>query len=67
MPKHELNKNATNKHAIVDEGKPSRTQPYAKNYRELSRTGSGRDGPTQGKAHPLGVQCQKVSPENTYK
>jgi len=49
----------------MDEEKSRRPQPYRKNYRQLRRAGSRRDGLPQGRAHQMVVLCQTVSLENT--
>lgn len=68
-PRHESNKeDDSNGQAIHDRGKPTRPQPHTKDWRQLSKPESRRDGPHQG-AHQLVGQCQMVSPEkhNAYK
>ena len=58
----QLNEN-TSKHAKMGGEKPTKLQPH----KELKETGGRRDGPSQERAHQLGVHCQTVSPaKHTY-
>ena len=62
--KHQLNKNNTNRHAKVNQGKTMRTQSYTKNYKELCNASDGRRNNLQERAHHLGTQQETVSPQN---
>lgn len=67
MFKCELNKNKSNRHANVDEGKPRRFQPYMKNNRQLKNMGNGRNSHPQGITCELVNQYQTISPENIHR
>lgn len=64
LPRHELSKDYTNGCAKLEREKPTRFQPYAKNYRQLSLAGSRR-GFSQGRAQQV-LQCQIGSSENIH-
>lgn len=42
-----------------------RPQPYTKEYKQLSKAGSQRDGPPQGGAQQSVVWCPSINTENT--
>lgn len=51
LPNSKLNKDHTTGHAKMDREKPTRPQPYTRNYRQLRKGESGRRGLPQGRAH----------------
>ena len=56
-----------NEHAKLHGENPMRPQSYTKNYRQvLLKAENERRDPLQGRVYQLGVQCQIVSPGNTY-
>lgn len=66
LPKHEPNKDDTDKSVRMDGGKLGGPQSHTKFYRQLRHAESGRNSLAQGRAHRLAVQYQAVSPENIH-
>lgn len=59
-----MNKANTNKHAKLQVEKSMRSQPYAKNCRQMNKAGSRRGDPPQRRACQLLFQYQMANPEN---
>lgn len=53
---HEPNKDDTSRFANVNGESTWGPQPHTKIYRELKKAESGRNSPTQGRAHQLIIQ-----------
>lgn len=64
MPKHELNKDDTNRHAKVGVGKTTRPQSYKKNLWATKSTEGVRSSLTHERAYQLFLQYQMVSHES---
>lgn len=66
FPKHELNKDDTNRQGKVSWGEsPGRPQPCTKGGRQLRKAEGKRNGFLQRKAQSV-IQYQKAGPENTH-
>lgn len=65
-PKCEANKHDTNDHAKLDGEKPTRHQPYRKNYRQLGKSGSRRGYHPREKHNQLVTLFQTFSSENIH-
>ena len=51
LPKHDMKKDNNNRLANADGVKPSKPQPYTKNYRQLKNSESRRNSLPKGRAH----------------
>lgn len=63
LTKHELNKN--NRHATVDKGKTTWSQPYTQNYRQL-RNAEWEEPSSAGKRTPMVIQYPMVGPAHMH-